>query len=287
MDKVFDFNTIVTYLGFLWDFDQKTVALPEAKRAKYSNRIERWLVNARNSSSGVTREETECLLGTLVHVAFIHPAGRSFTPSTQHFVASFSKQPLFGLSERKHRFVRRFPAHNAISDISVWRELLSIPHASRTLEPRPIVDPGVWVDASSEWGLAIVVSDQWRAWKLVSGWKKDRRDIGWAESVALELAIRHLIATGHTKVTITVRSDNQGAIGQYNKGRGGNVPTNECIRRSVAIMMDASIDIAPEYVRSEDNRADGPSRGRDLNNDWRLPHVFGIPEALKSFIADV
>jgi hypothetical protein len=52
-------------------------------------------------------------------------------------------------------------------------------------------------------------------------------------------------------------------------------------------MMDASIDIAPEYVRSEDKRADGPSRGRDLNNDLRLPHVFGVPEALKPFITDV
>ena len=263
------------------------MAIPEAKREKYANRVSMWLSNARNPKCSVTREETERLLGTLVHCAFVHRTGRSFTSATLRFLSTFPTRPSKGMSERKLRFVHRFPSHEAISDIVVWHKLLSIAHATCSLQFRPNVDPDIWVDASSEWGLAIVMCNWWCAWKLIKGWKAERRDIGWAESVALELAILHLIAIGYTQVNILVRSDNQGAIGQYNKGRGGNAPTNECIRRSVVALMNASIDITPEYVPSKDNVADGPSHGRDLNNDLRLPHAFGIPEALKSLIADV
>ena len=48
LDKVCDFASVVTYLGFQWDFDQKTVALPESKREKYLTRVTKWLSDARN-----------------------------------------------------------------------------------------------------------------------------------------------------------------------------------------------------------------------------------------------
>jgi len=51
--------------------------------------------------------------------------------------------------------------------------------------------PRQWVDASTDWGIGMVIGSQWVAWKLVHGWKLDGRDIGWAESIALELAISH------------------------------------------------------------------------------------------------
>ena len=128
---------------------------------------------------------------------------------------------------------------------------------------------------------------QWRAWKLLPGWKTGGRDIGWAESVALEFAIYHLIWAGFSHVRLLIRSDSQGTIGQYNKGRGKNQSTNDCIRRSVASMLQAHIDITPEYVRSEDNTADGPSRGRDLDSSLKLTHAFDVPEAIRHLLTDV
>ncbi len=150
-----------------------------------------------------------------------------------------------------------------------------------------MVDPNIWVDASSDWGIAIVMEGQWRAWKLLPGWNCCNRDIGWAESVTLEFAIYHLIWAGFSHVRLLIHSDSQGTIGQYNKGRGKNRSTNDCIRRSVASMLHAHIDIIPEYVRSEDNIADGPSRGRNLNNGLKLTHAFNIPEAIRLLLADV
>jgi len=37
--------------------------------------------------------------------------------------------------------------------------------------------------------VGLIVGHYWAAWHLQDGWKSDQRDIGWAESVALELAV--------------------------------------------------------------------------------------------------
>jgi len=56
------------------------------------------------------------------------------------------------------------------------------------------VDPDVWIDASTKWGIGVVIGQEWAAWKLVIRWNKDGRDIGWAECIALELAVFIIIA---------------------------------------------------------------------------------------------
>ena len=60
--------------------------------------------------------------------------------------------------------------------------------------PRYTVDPDVWIDASTKWGIGVVIGQEWAAWKLVIRWNKDGRDIGWAECIALELAVFIIIA---------------------------------------------------------------------------------------------
>jgi len=61
------------------------------------------------------------------------------------------------------------------------------------LKLRHPLDLDVWVDMSTAWGIGVVIAHQWAAWKLIPGWKADGRDIFWAESIALELAILILI----------------------------------------------------------------------------------------------
>jgi hypothetical protein len=110
--------------------------------------------------------------------------GRSFLRATQSFLIAV--QSIASRRKKDHaRFLRFRPPESSVADITVWRELLIVANASRSLVIDPLVDPDMWVDASSEWGIAIVMSGHWRAWKL-HHWKSDKRDIGWAESVALE-----------------------------------------------------------------------------------------------------
>lgn len=52
------------------------------------------------------------------------------------------------------------------------------------------------VDASTSWGIVLVIDGQWQAWQLVPGWKSDGRDIGWAEMVAIEFVTHTVVAMG-------------------------------------------------------------------------------------------
>ena len=139
-----------------------------------------------------------------------------------------------------------------------------------------MVDLDVWVDASTKWGIALVVAGR----QLQPGWKADRRDIGWAESAAIEMATLYLASCDFTH---RVHSDNQGAIGQYSKGRSRNSQSNQCIRRSTIV---GAFDVTPVYVPSADNLADAPSRGNSLYESTRLPHSFDIPPKLAAWLVE-
>ena len=275
-EKVADFSNSVLYLGFFWDFAEKLVSLPENKRSKYHTRVLEWVSKAR--AKGVTKVDTESLLGTLNHVSKIHTLGRSYLPAAQVFLTQWKSES---------RFVTRSPPRRAVSDIVTWSHLLSIPNASRSLQPLSDLDPDIWVDASTDWGIGLVCKGRWRAWKLREHWRRERRDIGWAETVALELAILHVDAMGSSGCKVAIRSDNQGSIGQYGKGRGRSAPTNESIRRAALVMMRGGFDIDLHYVRSADNLADGPSRGMGLLLGSRLPNLFPTPRELCELLDEV
>ena len=85
-----------------------------------------------------------------------------------------------------------------------------------------LYDPDIWVDASTEWGIGIIIAGCWAAWHLVDGWKVDGRDISWAEAIALGLAILWFKQQkfGDTEI---IRGDNTGVIGEFNKGRYRNL----------------------------------------------------------------
>jgi len=51
----------------------------------------------------------------------------------------------------------------------------------------------IWVDASTSWHIGVVVGEHWATCKLNAGWKSEGRDISWAESVALEIAVLWVI----------------------------------------------------------------------------------------------
>ena len=83
--KCFPFSSTFTYISFLWDLDAKTITLPDPKRLKYLNKLERWSLTFRPSC-----EEVESIIGTLNHVSLILPAGWTHLLHLYRFRASFS-----------------------------------------------------------------------------------------------------------------------------------------------------------------------------------------------------
>ena len=76
-------------------------------------------------------------------------------------------------------------------------------------------------------GIGVMFGNRWDAWKLRSGWTGESRDIGWAEMIAVELAIYHCEAQGYRDADILIRSDNAGVIGAFARGRSRNTAVND------------------------------------------------------------
>ena len=74
--------------------------------------------------------------------------------------------------------------------------------------PLPKSDLDLWVDASTSWGLGLCIGDKWDAWHLLVGWAQDGRDIGWAETVAIELVVLWLVQSGWHNHYFRVNCDN-------------------------------------------------------------------------------
>jgi hypothetical protein len=185
----------------------------------------------------------------------------------------------------EHR--RLYLSHAVTKTLSWWHTRLKDHLAFRQLHPLPYAkDIGIFVDASTSWGIGIIIDNYWWSIPLSAGWKQPGRDICWLEAVALELLFYFLHQLGHENVQLVIHSDSNGAIGAHSKGRSKNFEINLCVRRTYAI--SSSLLIFPQfsYIESSLNPADRISRGdMYLPISTRLRRCFEIPvDLISSFI---
>jgi hypothetical protein len=262
---------MVPYLGFEWNLSERTVAIPERKKAKYKAAIEDWLPCQTHNL-----DEAQKLYGKLLHACLVLPAGRAYLTCLESLMASFSSNP----------FVPHHAPRHTSSDLSWWFNELSSSTVSRVIPgPAIVTDRDAFSDASSGFGIGIVIGDQWRAWRLVPGWKADGRDIGWAEAVGFEFLARSLAATSLPGQFLRVFGDNIGVVEGWWKGRSRNWETNVVFRRIHDISSAHQCVFITRYVASRENPADGPSRGLYPPAARLLP-AFSIPGPLREFVVD-
>ena len=115
----------------------------------------------------------------------------------------------------------------------------------------PPIDLSVWVDASSDFGIGLLVNQAWFAWCLVPDWRGSSHDIGWLKSLAIELTMSLIICHGFHNSSILIYSDNKGFIAAFWKGRLRNFMSNLCICQSV--LASTGISLALVYVPSLEN----------------------------------
>ena len=260
------------YLGFIWDLANKTVQIPFSKKVRYLSKLEPWVVGQKFS-----RKEAESVLGTLVHCSLAVPNGRSRLPSISRFTTSFNY-----LSSP---FARRTPNPSVLSDINWWRTQLSDVFCGSTLSKPPVTNSiEFWVDASSSWGIGIILGDEWDAWKLQPGWDKGGRNIGWAEIIAIELGLLFAIHRGHSDIHFLVKSDNQGVIHAIEGGKSRSSEQNSVLQRITLLLSHHKLWISSLYVPSIDNLADLPSRGLPALNRSRADSTFSLPFILQPFL---
>lgn len=271
-----DFLYITNFIGFRWDLPNRRVSLPEEKRLKFHNRVRIFLECFTGHPCFLL--DIQKIHGSLCHVAFVYTLGRSRLPSLSNFISSFMG----------NEFTRRYAPKSMISDLKWWLQALMISDFYRKLLPRgPCLDMGLFVDASTSWGIGIVIAGRWAAFRLDNTWKVEGRDICWLETVAVEILIYILEAMDVSNTTILIHSDNQGTIGSLGKGRSRNFHINLSIRRAYVVL--ASRFITPElvYIPSESNPADPISRGELGSIESRITVSFSLPDELRSIFLDV
>lgn len=184
LEKLRLFASIQRYIGFDWDLNLKLVSLPEEKLRKIQELLSSWQLKG----ASFTAKEAAGLHGKLVHVACIFPLIRPFLRSIAIFAASFR-------SARAH--LR--PSSAVSADIPWIQSLLSLlPNHVPLANPSP-VDIGWWGDASSSFGIGIVIQGHWAVWCWAPHFKvgpSHAFDIGWAEAVAVELGLRAALHLG-------------------------------------------------------------------------------------------
>jgi hypothetical protein len=270
--KTKDFAKSFRYLGFEWNLETKRVSIPTDKCNKYVAKLEPWVVGA-----NFTRIEAEQILGTLVHCSLAMPDGRSHLVALSKFTSSFLHSG--------SRFRRRTPNGHALADIAFWRHQLAVKDCGSFLvQPPALANCRCWVDASTLYGVGVVLDDSWDAWQLADGWDINSRKIGWAEMLAIELGLRSAIARGYHDATIIICSDNMGIIGALEGGKSRNLEHNWVLQRIVTLMRTNNIYIKSVYVSSAENVADNPSRGRQVTD---LPHaseLFSLPPCISAVV---
>jgi hypothetical protein len=266
-----DFAFIFVYLGFLWDLVLHTVTLPDTKWMKYHNKLFT-LLDTLASGKRISCKDTMSINRTLSHIVFIIPHGRAYLANLLSFIAEFPSI-----------HVSHFPHTSVVSDLKWWLDVLNHtpPPCSHTLWG-DLHDIDLWVDASTDWGIGLVIGDKWNAWTLCDGWKGQGRDIGWLKAITVESTMRTLLDLGWHNAAMLIHSDNQGVIGAFQHGRSCNFQVNLCIHRVKSIAMATNVSHILTYVESERNRADKTS-----HSEVR-PSVppFKLPGELQAYITD-
>ena len=272
LSKTRPFDPQFKYLGFIWNLSDKTVQIPDDKKLRYLAKLIPWTRGHR-----FAKKDAESLLGTLVHCSLAVPDGRSRLPSISRFTSSFNYT--------RSPFAQKTPNASVLSDISWWRVQLSATFCGSLLSKPPPISPiEFWVDASSSWGIGIILADEWDYWRLRPNWDRDGRNIGWAEIVAIELGLLFAIHRGHSDIHFQVKSDNQGVIYAIEGGKSRSPEQNAVLQRLTTLLSQHKFWVSSLYIPSLENLADLPSRGLPARGRSRATSTFTIPPNLQPFL---
>lgn len=118
----------------------------------------------------------------------------------------------------------------------------------------------------------------WDSWRGQAGWLNESdRTINWAEEAGLELAVLAAVELGLSGRRVVIWGDNNIAIGALHNGATSNILMNESIIRTLIVQAAQSIVAEPLYAATEENIADGASRGVPGAGHRRYRFNFSLP----------
>ena len=279
-EKVVDFDFTSKYIGYMWHWDTKEVALPEKKRIAYLD-----VVSSLQASDDVSLKDLRSLCGKLAHCAAVKPHGRSKLRSLYDLKTRMEAAP------RPHPLMKWHWESSQSSALRWWFEELNKPNTRMKLcsHPRPNSPLKLYCDASTSFGIGIVIDDMYESFQFEDGWESAggiSRSIGWAESAAVEILIYYALRLpgGVDENThLEVFSDNSGVVGSWAKRSSRNPDHNEILGRIITSLLAKGCFLTVTHVSTHDNPADLPSRGKHLPS-YRRTTFAGFPPQLAGLL---
>lgn len=273
--KYAEFALEQAFIGFRWNVKDKTVSLSAQKLLQRRTEINQFW-----SKISWKKNELERLNGKLNHMTLILPQLKPYLTANFRWLASWTKP------------VQRKPPQDVLDDMSFWRSTLTNLSPTRLIPD--VVEWNIgWVgDASTEYGIGILVGKSWAQFKWLPGWQtpvaSPRRTIAWAETVAVRLGLLMAAKTHcvHGR-SLSCLSDNTTTNGVENNYRSRDFWVNQewKVIQTLLVQLDCTVQL--HYVKSKDNEADLLSRGFDPSKRPSKCLMIDIPLDLQSSLVQV
>lgn len=265
--KCFEFAYEQKFIGFIWEGFNKTVRLPDRKLAEQKAQVAEFLVDGQKFS----RDQVEVLTGRLTHVSYILPQLRCYLNGLYRWVHSWV-----------HLFARKLLPEDAREDLLFWRATLDSFKNMRLIASAETKEIG-WVgDASTSFGIAVIIGERWTQFRLRDGWGESngiRRGIAWLETVAIRMG---LLMLGQLDIrpgqNLKVWTDNTTSESAMNKRKSRDRGVNKEWKVIQSLLIQMQLDLTPLRVTSADNQADALSRGvvsghrQEMRMKIQIPH---------------
>lgn len=249
--KYSEFAVEQSFIGFVWNLQTKSVGLSAEKLLKRRSELDQFWIKI-----SWTKNELETINGKLNHLTLILPQLKPYLTANFRWLASWTRP------------MKRKAPLDVLNDMLFWRTTLT------SLKPMRLIPDLVewnvgWVgDASTEFGIGVIVGRYWGQFRWKDGWRspvnKPPRSIAWAETATVRLGLL-MVAMVHDVAgrKLSCLSDNTTTNGAAKNLRSRDFWVNEEWKLIQTLLIRLDCDMALHYVKSKDNEADLLSRGAD------------------------
>jgi hypothetical protein len=270
--KDIPFSSIAPFIGFSWNLTNRTVSLPESKKAKYLQAILEWSLN--RGTRWTMRKS--CTESYYMPATFCQPDARispTWKPSWEFATVTVLS------AHAPH------PAELRAIFSGGKRGSPNLPSSETFLDPSPSLMPtltqmlALRLVSASQWATDGEPGGSYQGGKPTAG-----TSAGQKQSVSGS-SFSHLHQPYPEALTPKSLETTEGSLRAGGRAEARNKPTNDIFKHIHALSEAQDILFHTRYVPSKENPADGPSRGEFHHRSLLLPAIT-IPLSLRQYICN-
>ncbi|KNE91345.1 hypothetical protein PSTG_15274 [Puccinia striiformis f. sp. tritici PST-78] len=255
------------FIGFVWNGIEKTVKLPEGKLEQRLAQIEVFLDVRKKFSY----EEVEILAGRLNHVAYLLPHLQCHLNSLYRWLMSWM-----------FRRAKQWTPMDVLLDLEMWKLSLTNFEPTRIINWGPPTDIQ-WVgDASTSFGIGILVGKKWAQFKLLAPGNTPGR-ITLLETIAIRLGLLMVLKLRDQRGnSLIVWTDNTTTENSINNLKSRDEGANGEWMKIQSLLLKHRVNLVGKRVASKDNKADALSRGVRSGQEVKNQVIIDLPTDLRA-----